>query len=107
MPGSHREYLEYIQSSRRPIRELARQTPALKEAYNTAVMALKRFRDCHIRIACLYVVSAKNRCPMMAAMARREEEAKQSIVRGTGGTELSTLLKAGRDATKRAILPTN
>lgn len=107
MPGPHREFLQYVQSSQRPIRGLVRQTPALKEAYNTAVMALKKFRDCHIRVACLYVVTAKNRCPMMAAIANKLDDSAQGPVRGTGGTELTTLLKAGRDATRRAILPSN
>ncbi|KAH8117075.1 Indoleamine 2,3-dioxygenase [Phellopilus nigrolimitatus] len=109
MPGSHREYLHYLEESSRPLRELARTTPALREPYNAAVMALKKFRDCHIRVACLYIVSmsktARYKCPIMAAIAKEQEQAARSgPIRGTGGNELSTLLKAGRDATRRAIL---
>ncbi|KAI5119939.1 hypothetical protein M0805_002128 [Coniferiporia weirii] len=109
MPGSHREYLQYLQDSPRPLRELARQTPALREPYNAAVMALKKFRDHHIRVACLYIVTmsktARYKCPVMAAMAREQKESSETgPARGTGGNELSTLLKAGRDATRRAIL---
>lgn len=112
MPGPHRDYLQYIANSPRPIRELARQVPALREPYNNAVSALKKLRDTHIRIACLYVVTMSNStpasrkaCPMVAMMERaKAEEAKRAPVRGTGGNELSTLLKAGRDATQRALL---
>ncbi|KAL5529495.1 hypothetical protein ACEPAG_5480 [Sanghuangporus baumii] len=111
MPGQHREYLEYLQNSPRPIRDLVRQTPALREPYNAAVMALKRFRDIHIRVACLYVVtmskSQRYRCPVMAAIAKEQSDALRSATgptRGTGGTELTTLLKSTRDATRRAVL---
>ena len=38
------------------------------------------------------------------ARKEREEIAKRGPIRGTGGNELTTLLKAGRDATKRALL---
>ncbi|EJD02196.1 Indoleamine 2,3-dioxygenase [Fomitiporia mediterranea MF3/22] len=109
MPGAHREYLEYLESSPQPIRELARQTPKLREPYNAAVTALKKFRDNHIRTACLYVVtmskSQRYQCPVMAAIAREQADAARGgPARGTGGTELTALLKAGRDATRRAAL---
>jgi indoleamine 2,3-dioxygenase len=89
------------------------QTPAIRDAYNTAVTALKKFRDHHIRVACLYIVSMSKTspikgCPMSAMIekARREQEEmlKRGPIRGTGGNELTTLLKAGRDATKRALI---
>lgn len=41
----------------------------------------------------------------MAAMAKEQEEATRTgPSRGTGGTEIAGLLKAGRDATRRAVL---
>lgn len=108
MPATHQNYLEYLAESPRPIRDVARQSAVVREAYNAAVMALKRFRDSHVRIACLYIVSmsktdrkSRNACPVMAAMSKEQGRAP---VRGTGGTELSVLLKAGRDATRRAII---
>ena len=106
MPGLHREYLEYLESSPRQLREVANQTTALREPYNAAIKALKKFRDAHIRIVCLYIVNASRaQCPMMASIARQQrQEASNGPARGTGGTELATLLKAGRDATSRAVL---
>lgn len=111
MPGKHRDYLTYIAEYPRPIREAAQDTPAVREAYNTAVTALKRLRDSHMRVACLYVVTMSRStkppvgCPMFAIAERMAREAaKSGPATGTGGNELSLLLKAGRDATARAVL---
>jgi len=116
MPGKHREYLAHLAGTSRPIRDLALQTPALREPYDTAVMALKRLRDLHIRIACLYIVTMSRStppvgsgCPVSAMMAKLEKEraSGKGPSRGTGGNELAILLKAGRDATRRAVLKNN
>jgi indoleamine 2,3-dioxygenase len=106
MPGLHRDYLVYLENSPRPLRELVKETPVLRDPYNSAVKALRKFRDAHIRIVCLYVVNAsKIECPAMKAIARQQQtDDGRRPARGTGGTELATLLKAGRDATKRAVL---
>lgn len=115
MPGKHREYLSYLSATPRSIREVAQRTPTLREPYDTAVLALKRLRDLHMRIACRYVVTmshsttTRNGCPV-SAMVDKLEASKASgrgPVRGTGGNELSMLLKAGRDATRRAVLKDN
>jgi indoleamine 2,3-dioxygenase len=114
MPGQHQEYLARLSASSPSIREVAQSTLALREPYDTAVLALKRLRDSHIRIACLYVVTMSRSTPGKAgcpasAMINRIQNARKSgkgPVRGTGGNELSLLLKAGRDATKRAALKT-
>ncbi|KAG8868787.1 hypothetical protein FRC20_002785 [Serendipita sp. 405] len=139
------------------IRMLAQAHPdKLLKPYNDAVMALKQFRDAHIRIACLYVVSMSRKgsgvpahgrngngngtsstmgggmsetmdgpqckvgvgsmgmamCPVMRS--RQQESSQTSTdgrgrrqhqpVRGTGGNELSLLLKSCRDATSRTLL---
>jgi indoleamine 2,3-dioxygenase len=110
MPGDHQEYLAYLGS--KSIRSLALSNAALREPYDTAVLALKKLRDEHLKIACLYIVSmsrstsARGRCPMSGMMRRLEKESglKAGPVRGTGGNQLSLLLKAGRDATNRALL---
>ena len=114
MPGKHRAYLEWIAKSTRPLRSVALETPAIREHYNAAVNTLKKLRDQHMRIACLYIVTMSRStrpppgCPMAAMMRRMEREAeRQGPATGTGGNELSLLLKAGRDATTRAVLPTN
>ncbi|TEB36450.1 Indoleamine 2,3-dioxygenase [Coprinellus micaceus] len=114
MPGKHREYLDLLTASR-SIRELALSTPALRDPYDAAVHALKGLRDSHMRIACLYIVTmsrsipgSKGGCPVAAMLDRLQANrvAGNGPVRGTGGNELSLLLKAGRDATRRAMLKT-
>ncbi|KAF8136540.1 Indoleamine 2,3-dioxygenase [Boletus edulis] len=111
MERMRRDYLAYIAEYSRPIREVAQNTPAIREAYNTAVTTLKKLRDSHMRIACLYIVTMSRSttppvgCPMFAMAKRMEREAaKSGPVTGTGGNELSLLLKAGRDATARTVL---
>ena len=116
MPGLHQEYLTRLSASSRSIRKVAQSTLALREPYDTAILALKRLRDSHIRIACLYVVTmsrstprARGGCPASAMIDRIQasRNSGKGPVRGTGGNELSVLLKAGRDATKRAVLKAN
>ncbi|KAJ3752917.1 Indoleamine 2,3-dioxygenase [Lentinula raphanica] len=117
MLGKHRAYLEQIENSPRSIRELAQHTAVLREPYNNAVKALKSLRTLHMRIACLYVINMsktanpRSVCPMAVMMERqantmeaRGRDEKRDPIRGTGGTDLVTLLKAGRDATARAVL---
>lgn len=105
MPGKHREYLQALSTSSRSIRELAIQTPSLRDPYDAAVEALRDLRSCHIRIGCLYIVSmAKStsmwsRCPIASKLKNDENR----HARGTGGNEVTILLKAGRDATHRAM----
>lgn len=99
MPGKHREYLSHLGSTPQSIRDVASQVPALREPYNTAVDALKRLRDLHLRIACLYIVSQSYKCPMMRRL--------NGPSRGTGGNEVSILLKTGRDNTQRAMFKPN
>lgn len=101
MPGLHRDYLARIGAVSRTLREVALSTPSLQEPYNEAVEALKKLRDVHIRIVCLYVVSMAHAKMPEAINMRREES---SVSRGTGGNEVSNLLKAGRDATRRAMI---
>lgn len=123
MPGKHQEFLLYLASHQRPVRELAKEIPELEKSYDSVVLALKRFRDQHMRIACLYVVSmsrsaasqaaaAAAGCPVSAMMDQMQRESDTSAlprqpVRGTGGNELSCLLKASRDATVRTLLSGN
>lgn len=106
MPGPHREFLQYLEDSSRPVRDIARQMPALQEPYNAAVMALKKFRDNHIIIVCRYIINPSRaaKCPLMTALARKQAMSQGQSVRGTGGNEIAPLLKAGRDATRRAVL---
>lgn len=126
MPGSHQRFLNALGSSANPLRELVVRTPALHESYDKCVLALKNFRDAHMRIACLYVVSMsrseaaqeaarKAGCPVAAMFDKMRQNGElpappvteRKVVRGTGGTELSNLLKACRDATARALVSEN
>lgn len=110
MPGKHRDYLNYLIRSPRSVRDLAERIAILQEPYDAAVLALKMLRDQHMKLACLYTVSmarstsSRALCPVARAMDRISNPCFRTPVRGTGGNEVSSLLKAGRDATKRAAL---
>ncbi|CDO73581.1 hypothetical protein BN946_scf185014.g51 [Trametes cinnabarina] len=102
MPVEHRAYLTQLQT--RSLRDLVQRTPSLRGPYNAAVEALKKFRDGHIRIGTLYIISQARSVPPAfmggsEAFSRKDERSK-----GTGGNPVGPLLKAGRDATQRAIL---
>jgi indoleamine 2,3-dioxygenase len=101
MPGRHREFLKFLQEHG-CFREVAKSQVELADSYNEAVLALKRFRDAHIRIAVLYIISMA-RSPDQNSVKDSVGTSRQ--VQGTGGTELATLLKSTRDATTRATLP--
>ncbi|KAA1469387.1 Indoleamine 2,3-dioxygenase [Dentipellis sp. KUC8613] len=111
MPGKHRQFLLDLSSIPTSIRDLAKDTALMREPFDGAVLALKKFRDVHIRIACLYIVSMSNSEKPGGTSSDQEEDSgskrKGGPVRGTGGNELSVLLKAGRDATNRTMLSRN
>ena len=58
-PRHHRNSLRYLCAVPRPLRTaVARSNDAARaEAYNAATDALRRFRDAHLRIVALYIVS--------------------------------------------------
>lgn len=101
MPGLHREYLQYLSASPRSVRDVAQRHPSLREPYNGAVAALRHLRNVHIRIVTLYVVTQSHSAPP-ADVQMKERDG--GVARGTGGMEASNLLKAGRDATSRAMI---
>ncbi|KAH9928158.1 Indoleamine 2,3-dioxygenase [Fomitopsis serialis] len=82
MPGKHREYLTRLQS----VRPVAERTPNLREPYNAAADSTPPARF----------------APDGGDGA--EGTPKDGPARGTGGSAVSNLLKAGRDATRRALL---
>ncbi|KAI0748564.1 Indoleamine 2,3-dioxygenase [Daedaleopsis nitida] len=103
MPAEHRAYLTQLQ--KRHVRDLAMRVPELRGHYNAAVDALKKFRDMHIRIGTLFIISqAKSSPPASMGVPDISPEAKEGQSKGTGGNPVSTLLKAGRDATMRTML---
>ncbi|KIY50754.1 Indoleamine 2,3-dioxygenase [Fistulina hepatica ATCC 64428] len=108
MPQPHREYLHCISQNAVHIREAALKFPMLREPYDGAIAALKRLRDLHIRVAVLYIVSMAHSippgCPASTAFRKMEAAGSHGPARGTGGNEISVLLKAGRDATLRTMI---
>ncbi|KAF8313592.1 Indoleamine 2,3-dioxygenase [Clavulina sp. PMI_390] len=143
MPRHHRAFLQYLGTVEKPVRTFVLRNQALWEslprspapvnqtaavekdkdapltkAYNDAVDALKRFRDAHIRIATLYIVTQARREPATAIMndvsststsgkgkeKEKEKEKERTAPVGTGGTQLVPFLKGARDNTKKAIL---
>ncbi|KAI9466059.1 Indoleamine 2,3-dioxygenase [Lactarius psammicola] len=105
MPGDHQAFLRDLAALRVSIRTRAKTSPLLRESYDLAVLALKKFRDAHMRIACLYVISMANTTPPGTPEEGSERQrAQQGPRQGTGGSHISSLLKAGRDATDRALL---
>ncbi|KAJ8483105.1 hypothetical protein ONZ51_g4912 [Trametes cubensis] len=102
MPSEHRAYLAEL--SKRSLREVVLRTPSLRAPYNAAVEALKKLRDGHIRIGTLYVISQARSTPPGSMGGAAAFPRKEGMAKGTGGTSVSTQLKAGRDATQRTIL---
>ncbi|KAI0076463.1 Indoleamine 2,3-dioxygenase [Panus rudis PR-1116 ss-1] len=107
MPGLHREYLQRIGDVPRTVRQVAEANPSLREPYNAVVAGLKHLRDVHMRIACLYVINQANSTPPPSAGIVVTETRSTEGARGTGGNHVASLLKAGRDATRRTMLPEN
>ena len=102
MPGSHRDFLDRIDDTSVTIKTVAMERTGLKEVYNDAVRALKKLRDLHIRVACLYIISMARSQPP-DGLRRRDTQGLDGA-RGTGGNRVASLLKAGRDATQGTIL---
>jgi indoleamine 2,3-dioxygenase len=139
MPRHHRAFLQYLGTVEKPVRPFVTKYAAisspqqvfrsfaspstmqvvegegkseapLKRAYNDAVDALRRFRDAHIRIAALYIVTqSKKQCVIPTEAPSRPSEASReatpkSRATGTGGTQLVPFLKGARDNTLRTTL---
>ena len=132
MPRHHRAFLQYLGTVERPVRPFVTKYPAvsfppqalhsfasssatqavnedvkseapLARAYNDAVDALKRFRDAHIRIATLYIVTQSRRQRAIPiGVPSIPSETPREI--GTGGTQLVPFLKGARDNTLRTVL---
>ncbi|KZT50610.1 Indoleamine 2,3-dioxygenase, partial [Calocera cornea HHB12733] len=107
MPGPHQAFIHNLASSAHPVRPLVLLQPAgspLRTSYDAAVLALKRFRDAHIRIVTVYIVSQRARAEREEREARGETavvrgKGEKADIRGTGGTQLVPFLKETRAAT--------
>ncbi|GBE88051.1 Indoleamine 2,3-dioxygenase [Sparassis crispa] len=96
MPRHHRAFLHHLSSNPRPLRAFVESAgdEKLLDAYNFVVTALKVFRDEHVRIVALYILS-----PSKRANALQEKQLK-----GTGGTDAFQFVKGVRDQTAGALL---
>ncbi|KAI0273961.1 hypothetical protein BGY98DRAFT_1118691 [Russula aff. rugulosa BPL654] len=107
MPRHHRNFLRHLGAAPRPLRAAVARMgdAALTEAYNAAVDALRRFRDAHLCIVALYIVSPSHRSAYTSATSPTPQIAAPRLLRGTGGTDLIKFLKGVRDRTSEATLP--
>ncbi|WVQ85424.1 hypothetical protein IAT38_007589 [Cryptococcus sp. DSM 104549] len=117
MPLPHRSFLLHLSTSPTPLRPLvlhyAASHPALAQAYDGALEALRRFREKHMRVVSLFIVQQARRRPgeRVRRLIGAEEEAAEAEVkvdagelRGTGGTALFKFLKRCRDNTTKAMV---
>jgi indoleamine 2,3-dioxygenase len=125
MPRHHRNFLRHLDAAPRPLRAaVARMSDAaLLDAYNSALDALRRFRDAHLRIVALYIIGPSRRGPPSSARIAQAgtdtaaetcggqtgtgmevETESTSRLRGTGGTDLVRFLKGVRDRTSEATM---
>ena len=66
----------------------------MQEAYNTAVTALKVFRDAHVRIVAVYILGP----------SKRGVAGDGAAPKGTGGTDAFKFVQGVRDQTAGALL---
>ena len=102
MPRHHRTFLLHLAANPRPLRGLvvSAADPDLVASYNAAVLSLKEFRDAHMKIVALYIVSP-------AAKAKREANRaieEKGPLKGTGGTDMVRFLKGVRDSTAKSVI---
>jgi indoleamine 2,3-dioxygenase len=120
MTRHHRNFLRHLAAAPRPLREAVTRTgnPALTDAYNAALAALRGLRDAHLRIVTVYIIGPSHRAPTFTKKGTAgevkgcfEKEMGSGVVpppllRGTGGTQLIRFLKGVRDRTSEAALET-
>ncbi|KAL4739402.1 Indoleamine 2,3-dioxygenase [Aspergillus similis] len=114
MPGPHRRFLEMLtrNANLRPYAMSCKLGSPVRDAYNTAVMALGSFRDKHVQIVTRYIVLASKLAPPANTPVRinlastTQTQMKDSNEKvstgfsGTGGTDLIPFLRQTRDDTK-------
>lgn len=124
MPLPHRTFLLHLSTHPTPLRPLviahAETHPQLAAAYDSALEALKRFREKHMRVVSLFIVQQARRRPtprirrLLGEIVNEAEDEDESVepeleekkgeLRGTGGTPLFKFLKRCRDNTTRAMI---
>ncbi|KAG6873477.1 hypothetical protein C0995_015180 [Termitomyces sp. Mi166 len=113
MPRHHKTFLNHLSANPRPLRRIVEESndDELRDTYNTAVLALKEFRDAHMIIVAQYIIGPSRRPAPSISVATVRPDIKKDYgevempLKGTGGTELVNFLKGVRDRTAGAILP--
>ncbi|KAF8150199.1 tryptophan 2,3-dioxygenase [Crassisporium funariophilum] len=129
MPRHHRAFLTHLAHNPHQVRdfvavvgsktsdpETKKRGAELVEAYNTAVLTLKEFRDAHMIIVALFIIGPARRGRLDARsnqpdydseyLGKGLQGAGQEPLKGTGGTDLVRFLKGVRDQTSAAMLST-
>ena len=121
MPRHHRAFLDHLSNNPRPLRDIVHSAStsdtntaagaALLDAYNAAVMALKKFRDAHMIVVTLYIVIPARRSrgeaqgiATLAVGSSDESHNKGAALKGTGGTDVIQFLKSVRDQTIETLM---
>lgn len=124
MPLPHRTFLLHLSTHPTPLRPLviahAQSHPQLAAAYDSALEALKRFREKHMRVVSLFIVQQARRQPsprirrLLGEVVDDEAATSEGVargleeqtgeLRGTGGTPLFKFLKRCRDNTTKAMI---
>ena len=104
MPAEQRALLRHLRHSSSRIRSLIQESENVRSAYNGVLESMTKFRTDHLQVAVRYVVSPKDKCPITGLSASSAPGAcpgaKKIKSRGTGGNEVSTVLKGSRDSTR-------
>lgn len=109
MPRNHRLFLDHLKASPRPLRTFVTDAgdEELLSAYNTAIKALKTFRDAHMIIVTLYILGparrAKDAAPKNDSI-QDDGAASKDALKGTGGTDLVKFLKDTRTRTIETLI---
>jgi indoleamine 2,3-dioxygenase len=94
-PRHHQAFLNHLEKEPQ-LRDLieSAQNAALTSAYNEAIRQMKLFRDQHIRIVTLYIISPAGSTTHLSNLTAK----------GTGGTVAIPFLKSVRDQTINSLL---
>ncbi|KAG8914847.1 hypothetical protein FRC02_004807 [Tulasnella sp. 418] len=107
MPKEQRAMIRQFRSQAPRLHQLMGRCADVRLACGEVLKVLTDFRSEHLKVAVRYVVNPKNRgsltCPVTGKMAGSAASPHNISTKshGTGGTEMSKLLKAIRDATKQ------
>jgi len=111
MPLQHRSFLLHLAGHPTPLRQLvlaqAQTNPKLAAAYDSALDALRRFREKHMRIVSMFIVQQARRQPserIQQLVGQVDIPPTTGELRGTGGSPLFKFLKRCRDNTTRAMV---